>query len=369
MSNQAVLELQRETGTATREYCRRVPVIGPRELCREVLQMFQKQAEIPCIVISDEHHSPVGLIMRDTFYRHLAGRFAADLFYERPALEFSERSPLRCELSVPAHELLDAALGRKGHHFYDCLVITERGRFFGIMTVQDLMMLSRNLQREAEEARRIVVSQSANRVLEIEMAAGQASEAAKRSLKESERMTELANAGKLELEEVKAMFARVAELTRSQESQVTELAARAGEISQVAARIRELADQSGMLAMNATIEAAHAGEHGRGFAVVANEVRKLAFQTKKLSGEIGATLELVGSLVGQTADTAVSTTREMEESQGRVNKAELTFSQLVESARQTEKRGKEVAHSAETAVRTTGLVREELAKLVEADEA
>ena len=50
--------------------------------------------------------------------------------------------------------------------------------------------------------------------------------------------------------------------------------------------ITELANQSSLLAMNASIEAAHAGEHGRGFQVVAAEVQSLAKQTRKLSGDI-----------------------------------------------------------------------------------
>lgn len=365
MNNQAVLELKRESGVSAEAYCRTVPVINPRELCQEVLRMFQKQPDLPCIVICDDYSSPVGLIMRDTFYRHLAGRFAADLFYERPAKDFSERRPLVCELSISAAELLDAALNREGHQFYDSMIVTEQGRFRGILTVQDLMLLSRDLQREAEQARRSAISETRNRVEEILRAVEEASGASKRSLTESGKMTSLASAGRLELEEVKASFTRVADMTRSQEQQVTELSARAAEISQVAARIRELADQSGMLAMNASIEAAHAGEHGRGFAVVASEVRKLSQQTKKLSGEIGTTLEQVGGLVDQTANSAVSTAKEMEESLGRVEKAENTFGLLVESAYQNEKRGEEVVRSSGTAALTTGLVRRELLRLAE----
>lgn len=245
------------------------------------------------------------------------------------------------------------------------MIVTEQGRFRGILTVQDLMLLSRDLQREAEQARRSAISETRNRVEEILRAVEEASGASKRSLTESGRMTSLASAGRLELEEVKASFTRVADMTRSQEQQVTELSARAAEISQVAARIRELADQSGMLAMNASIEAAHAGEHGRGFAVVASEVRKLSQQTKKLSGEIGTTLEQVGGLVDQTANSAVSTAKEMEESLGRVEKAENTFGLLVESAYQNEKRGEEVVRSSGTAALTTGLVRRELLRLAE----
>lgn len=107
---------------------------------------------------------------------------------------------------------------------------------------------------------------------------------------------------------------------------VTSLAEAASEIENVVKLISDIAEQTNLLALNATIEAARAGEAGKGFAVVASEVKSLATQTSKATDEIGQRISRVQASTGE----AVEAIQLISDTIVKINEITITISSAVE---------------------------------------
>ncbi|MBB5320143.1 methyl-accepting chemotaxis protein [Marinobacter oulmenensis] len=112
-------------------------------------------------------------------------------------------------------------------------------------------------------------------------------------------------------ESVKTLGQRISESS----DVITELEKETGNINGILSTIQDIAEQTNLLALNAAIEAARAGEQGRGFAVVADEVRNLAWRTQTSTEEVN---QILGNLIGRTKDVASAMSLSVEESSSAV---------------------------------------------------
>ncbi len=151
-------------------------------------------------------------------------------------------------------------------------------------------------------------------------------------------------------EKVRAAVSRIrehAEETNQSARMIEQLGSHTMQISGIVGTIQEIADQTNLLALNAAIEAARAGEHGRGFAVVADEVRSLAGRTSGSTKEISSMIASIQEMVGNATSTMTVNVRKMneiaeytvalEESLNRINgSVETVHDQLIQIASATE---------------------------------
>ncbi|MEI7614712.1 MAG: methyl-accepting chemotaxis protein [Betaproteobacteria bacterium] len=119
----------------------------------------------------------------------------------------------------------------------------------------------------------------------------------------STHASEAAKAGARIVDETISVMSSIAIRVRDTAKTVESLGSRSEQIGEIVGTIQDIADQTNLLALNAAIEAARAGEQGRGFAVVADEVRKLAERTRKATTEIS---EMIKSIQSETHGAVIA---------------------------------------------------------------
>ena len=142
------------------------------------------------------------------------------------------------------------------------------------------------------------------------------------------------NGGEVVKQTVEGMN-RIAKVVGDAASIVKELGNSSNQIGEIIQVIDEIADQTNLLALNAAIEAARAGEQGRGFAVVADEVRKLAERTTKATKEIATMIKQIQKDTGNAVVSIESGTKEVEAGKELAKKAITALDEIIGSTNET----------------------------------
>ncbi len=144
-----------------------------------------------------------------------------------------------------------------------------------------------------------------------------------------------ASSSKQGVDEVRAAVSAISTKVATAAQIINDLSANSKKVIEALSIITEIADQTGLLALNASIEAARAGEYGRGFAVVADEVKALSNRTKEAAVEISRILKGFGASVAAISDEAQASVELADKMQPIVETFSARFSEFEEAATKT----------------------------------
>ena len=182
--------------------------------------------------------------------------------------------------------------------------------------------------------RDITLSSSAT-LEQLTVSLGMTSESAQGAASVAEASGEMAMAGAERVSRLACSLENLAATVQQTSESASRLGLRSREIDVIVELIAEIAAQTNLLALNAAIEAARAGEQGRGFAVVADEVRKLAERTSNATRDIGERIEGVRNDVGGMIDAMAATTSQAAKSLSDAGDAVADLRRVEDNALQT----------------------------------
>lgn len=200
----------------------------------------------------------------------------------------------------------------------------------------------RGMDEQQRETSRVAVAmqQMAQAVQEVASGASDTSDATRSAIGEVQRGDQV----------IQTASGAISELSQQVDSLgqvLARLTADSGEIAKVVDVIRGIAEQTNLLALNAAIEAARAGEQGRGFAVVADEVRTLAQRTQDSTGHIRNIIEKLGEATGQAGDSMEQCLQLVDRSVGEMDNVKHALTAISGAVEKIDQMSHQIASAAE----------------------
>ena len=200
----------------------------------------------------------------------------------------------------------------------------------------------RTLQQQNSE-----VEQAATAVNEMSAAVEEVARNATSTSQAAQQSSASADLGNSRVAETLTAMQALTGLVEGSSAQVLALAGQAQDISKVLSVIRGIAEQTNLLALNAAIEAARAGEQGRGFAVVADEVRALAHRTQTSTQEIEQMISAIQAGSSATVESMQKSTQEVHSTRKTAEDAGQSLRQIANSVLEINERNLQIATASE----------------------
>ncbi len=176
------------------------------------------------------------------------------------------------------------------------------------------------------------LSQIASAIEQMSAAVAEVAQKASEASTTASRAGECAQQGGMIVSNTVEGMHQIQNAVNASASSVQELGKRGDQIGQIIAVINDIADQTNLLALNAAIEAARAGEHGRGFAVVADEVRKLADRTTTATEEVGDSIKAIQQETSEAVTRMQTGTDSVEQGMQQAAQAGDSLQEIVSAA-------------------------------------
>jgi methyl-accepting chemotaxis protein len=230
---------------------------------------------------------------------------------------------------------------------------------------------------EGQDAR---VIQSASAVEEMTMTAGEVARNSTEAARIAQDTAETARSGQEVMTQTVLGMQQVSQAVVQAADIITTLGRSSDQIGEIVRVIEDIADQTNLLALNAAIEAARAGEQGRGFAVVADEVRKLAERTTKATKEIGdmirqiqqdtrsavSSMEQGTNRVGHGVELANKTGEALSNIQSMINATAGMIQQIANAAEEQSTATRQIASDLESMTESTRMTTSGISKSAKA---